>query len=60
MEQSSSYGVTHCLTAVIKGVVHPRGSRDGSVVVLEESGGNQTVELPDTGGTTGVATLIGS
>ena len=60
MEQSLSNGATHCLTAIIKGVLHPRGRCDGSIAVLEESSGNQTVELPDTGGARGVTTFIGS
>ena len=60
MEQSSSDGVTRRLTAVIKGVLHPGGRCDGSIAVLEESSGNQTVELPDTGGARGVTTFIGS
>ena len=46
----SRYEGTYCLTAVIKDVHYPGSWCDVSIVVLEESGGNQTIEVPDSGG----------
>lgn len=50
---------TYSLTAVIKGVHHPGSWCDVSIIVLEESGSNQSIEVPDSGGTRCVTALIG-
>lgn len=47
------------MTAGIKRVHYPGGRCDISIIVLEESGSDHGVEVPDSGGTGFVTALIG-